>query len=184
MIRSGCQIRGLSTSRNCVRQGCLSVHVGPCHNRGYDAVDGRCGLLSEVSQARPYDPLRIHHPRQHLNHWPTSSHGRVTPSRSSTISNAYGLEPKFEVVGNVCSLLNVSLPASWPLYTRRGTVVSVRGQIENVFCHRDYGKADVDRSLLHSLCYYKIPSLRPYELVSESRTSTKKLPLPDRGVYE
>jgi len=43
------------------------------------------------------------------------------------------IEPKFEVVGNVCSLLNVSMPASWPLYTRRGTLVSVRGNIENVF---------------------------------------------------
>ena len=42
------------------------------------------------------------------------------------------VEPKFEVVGNICSLLNVTIPASWPLYTRRGTVVSIRGQIENV----------------------------------------------------
>lgn len=42
------------------------------------------------------------------------------------------IEPKFEVIGNVCSLLNVTIPAAWPLYTRRGTLVSMRGQIENV----------------------------------------------------
>ena len=52
------------------------------------------------------------------------------------------VEPKFEVVGNVCSLLNVTIPASWPLYTRRGTLVSIRGQIENV-PHIFLGKTDV-----------------------------------------
>ena len=47
-------------------------------------------------------------------------------------ANTLAAEPKFEVVGNVCSLLQVSVPASWPLYTRRGTLVSVRGQLEDV----------------------------------------------------
>lgn len=51
---------------------------------------------------------------------------------SKPVTDTHCIEPKFEVLGSVCSLLNVSIPALWPLYTRRGTLVSVHGQIENV----------------------------------------------------
>ncbi|KAK7205206.1 mitochondrial biogenesis AIM24-domain-containing protein [Myxozyma melibiosi] len=40
--------------------------------------------------------------------------------------------PKFEVLGTPASLLNVALPASSTLYTRRGTLVGVNGSLENV----------------------------------------------------
>jgi len=53
-----------------------------------------------------------------------SSLTTVTPSSSSP-------DAHFEVLGSTSSLLSVSLSASQPLYTRRGTLVSVSGNPEN-----------------------------------------------------
>lgn len=41
-------------------------------------------------------------------------------------------DARFEVLGSPYSLLSVSLSASQNLYTRRGTLVSVAGKVENV----------------------------------------------------
>lgn len=57
-----------------------------------------------------------------------------------TTNNAGGLltmlcaDARFEVLGSPFSLLSVSLSASQNLYTRRGTLVSVAGKVENVRC--------------------------------------------------
>ena len=41
-------------------------------------------------------------------------------------------DARFEVLGSPYSLLSVTLSASQQLYTRRGTLVSVAGKVENV----------------------------------------------------
>jgi hypothetical protein len=41
-------------------------------------------------------------------------------------------DARFEVLGSPYSLLSVTLSASQKLYTRRGTLVSVAGKVENV----------------------------------------------------
>jgi len=92
----------------------------------------RCGFWLEASQRLLCCLLKHRHPLHHLKRYPKLSHCRVLAIDFYEISDFIAVEPRFEVIGNVCSLLNVSIPASWPLYTRRGTLVSVRGQIENV----------------------------------------------------
>lgn len=42
------------------------------------------------------------------------------------------LDARFEVIGSPYSLLSVSLSASQRLYTRRGTLVAVAGNPDNV----------------------------------------------------
>ena len=42
------------------------------------------------------------------------------------------IDARFEVIGSPYSLLSVTLSASQKLYTRRGTLVSVAGDVENV----------------------------------------------------
>ncbi len=54
-------------------------------------------------------------------------------------------DARFEVIGSPYSLLSVTLSASQRLYTRRGTLISVAGQVENV---RDAHEALGPRPLL------------------------------------
>ncbi len=42
------------------------------------------------------------------------------------------IDARFEVLGSPYSLLSITLSASQKLYTRRGTLVSVAGKVENV----------------------------------------------------
>jgi hypothetical protein len=43
-----------------------------------------------------------------------------------------GSDARFEVLGTHSSVLSVSLSASQNLYTRRGTLIALTGQAENV----------------------------------------------------
>jgi hypothetical protein len=48
------------------------------------------------------------------------------------------VDARFEVLGSPYSLLSVTLSASQNLYTRRGTLVSVAGKVENVCSASSY----------------------------------------------
>jgi hypothetical protein len=61
----------------------------------------------------------------------SSSHLSSTNSLSTVTPTGTTPDARFEVLGSTSSLLSVSLTASQPLYTRRGTLVSVSGNPEN-----------------------------------------------------
>ena len=61
-----------------------------------------------------------------------------------TVANLYLADARFEVLGSPYSMLSVTLSASQKLYTRRGTLIAVAGQPENVRnMHIDLSHTDI-----------------------------------------
>ncbi|KAK9454775.1 altered inheritance of mitochondria protein 24 [Dipodascopsis uninucleata] len=79
--------------------------------------------------------------------------------------------PKFEVIGSPSSLLSVALPASATLYTRRGTLVGVNGNLENVTSTLSILNPSIRAFTGIPFLYQKITSTTPLTALITSRSS-------------
>ncbi|KAJ8097373.1 mitochondrial biogenesis AIM24-domain-containing protein [Lipomyces tetrasporus] len=80
--------------------------------------------------------------------------------------------PKFEVVGTPASLLNVALPASATLFTRRGTLLGVNGDLDNVTSTLSMLKPTVRALVGIPFLYQKITSTTPLTALITSKSSS------------
>ncbi|KAK9447066.1 mitochondrial biogenesis AIM24-domain-containing protein [Limtongia smithiae] len=79
--------------------------------------------------------------------------------------------PKFEVIGTPASLLNVALPASATLYTRRGTLVGVNGALENVTSTLSVLKPTLRAAVGIPFLYQRITSTTPLTALITAKSS-------------
>ncbi|EPE10869.1 mitochondrial protein [Ophiostoma piceae UAMH 11346] len=101
------------------------------------------------------------------------------PSRADAFGSAVGFrdesDAKFEVLGSPYSLLSVSLSASQNLYTRRGTLVSVAGKVENATSTLSL-LAPVRRALFGiPFLYQRITSTTPLTLLIATKAANTTL---------
>ncbi|ODQ65239.1 hypothetical protein NADFUDRAFT_83274 [Nadsonia fulvescens var. elongata DSM 6958] len=82
----------------------------------------------------------------------------------------FPLTPRFEVLGNPATLINVSLPASSVLYTRRGSIIGINGQIENVSSSLSSNQAFTRATQRIPFLYHKISSTTPASVLVSSQT--------------
>ncbi|KAK9431559.1 mitochondrial biogenesis AIM24-domain-containing protein [Lipomyces doorenjongii] len=80
--------------------------------------------------------------------------------------------PKFDVLGTPASLLNVALPASATLFTRRGTLVGVNGELDNVTSTLSMLKPTVRTLVGIPFLYQKITSTTPLTALITSKSSS------------
>ncbi|ODQ72154.1 hypothetical protein LIPSTDRAFT_40171, partial [Lipomyces starkeyi NRRL Y-11557] len=79
---------------------------------------------------------------------------------------------KFDVLGTPASLLNVALPASATLFTRRGTLVGVNGELDNVTSTLSMLKPTVRTLVGIPFLYQKITSTTPLTALITSKSSS------------
>ncbi|KAK9235534.1 mitochondrial biogenesis AIM24-domain-containing protein [Lipomyces kononenkoae] len=80
--------------------------------------------------------------------------------------------PKFDVLGTPASLLNIALPASATLFTRRGTLVGVNGELENVTSTLSMLTPTVRALVGIPFLYQKITSTTPLTALITSKSSS------------
>ncbi|KAK9476518.1 mitochondrial biogenesis AIM24-domain-containing protein, partial [Lipomyces japonicus] len=78
----------------------------------------------------------------------------------------------FEAIGTPSSLLNVSLPASATLFTRRGTLLGINGKLDNVTSTLSVLSPTVRALVGIPFLYQKITSTTPLTALITSKSST------------
>ncbi|KAK9469837.1 mitochondrial biogenesis AIM24-domain-containing protein [Lipomyces arxii] len=78
--------------------------------------------------------------------------------------------PKFEVLGSSASLLNIALPASATLFTRRGTLVGINGQLENATSTLSILSPTVRALVGIPFMYQKLTSTTPLTALVSSKS--------------
>lgn len=97
---------------------------------------------------------------------PISASSTATQSSlSSPAPSSSSPDARFEVLGNTSSLLSITLSASQPLYTRRGTLVSVSGNPENAISTLSSLSPLQRLPLRIPFLYQKVTSTTPAELL-------------------
>ncbi|KAK9463675.1 mitochondrial biogenesis AIM24-domain-containing protein [Lipomyces oligophaga] len=86
--------------------------------------------------------------------------------------HGFFIVPKFEVLGTPASLLNVSLPASATLFTRRGTLVGINGSINNVTSTFSMLKPTLRALTGIPFLYQKISSTTPVTALVSSKSGS------------
>ncbi|KAK9369227.1 mitochondrial biogenesis AIM24-domain-containing protein [Lipomyces kononenkoae] len=80
--------------------------------------------------------------------------------------------PKFDVLGTPASLLNIALPASATLFTRRGTLVGVNGDLDNVTSTLSMLTPTIRALVGIPFLYQKITSTTPLTALITSKSSS------------
>ncbi|GAO46422.1 hypothetical protein SAICODRAFT_75258 [Saitoella complicata NRRL Y-17804] len=106
---------------------------------------------------------------------------RAVPKLSG--AGPFAAETTMQVIGSSASLLSVSVPASAPLYTRRGTLVGMNGNLENTTSTLSLTQSQGPATPLHRLSlaqpflYHKLTSTAPFSALISTKSQISSFSL-------